>query len=103
MEKVASAFIALILINVLCTAWTLKTPVTKSDGNAEASLNAMTPNLIKTAAIVSEKSKPEFKPFTGMQTYGNDRDTFIVNKKDTTNKVPKSKRNKSIQKKKYTN
>lgn len=98
MKKVASAFIALILINVLCTAWTLKTPGKKSDSYTVASLNTITPNLIKTTVIVSEKSKPEFKTLSGVLINVSDTDTIVINKRESIDKVQNVKRNKSIQK-----
>ncbi len=98
MEKVASAFIALILINVLCTSWTLKTPVKKADGYTEASLNTIAPNLIKVTAIISEKSKPEFKPLSGVLINVSDTDTFVFDKRESIDKVQNGNPKKSIQK-----
>lgn len=98
MKKVASAFIALILINVLCTGWALKTAFKKPDGNIVASLNAISPNLIETVAIESDKSKSEFKPLSGVLINVSDTDTVVINKRESTDKVHNSKPNKSIQK-----
>ncbi|HQW84091.1 MAG TPA: hypothetical protein PK987_06520 [Ferruginibacter sp.] len=97
MKKSASAFIVLILLNVLCTAWALEAPGKKFVDDTRTTQNTIATVLMKTVTIITAQSKKEIKTHSGV-VYGNDTDTFIVNKKDTINKVQTSKRNKSIQK-----